>query len=260
MNIGIPKNISGRRPRARKWMYAGFLAVLLLAIFVGTPLHQTPPAEAQTATTLVKNTGQTAHSQGRSLSSGYPSEAQAFTTGTSPTGYTLSSIGVNFQSISNPSSAAAELSATLNENDSGKPGNALCILVIPTLTGLGVQTFNAPSSDPCPNLQASSTYHVVVTQTTFTESFKVHSTTGDNEDRGAATGWTIANNSNSYVDSTSSWDADSRRRALMIEVKGSAVVTQASTQVSNTGQTTSAAGILGCVDNCIKLGACQHLN
>ena len=158
MNIGIPKNISGRRPRARKWMYAGFLAVLLLAIFVGTPLHQTPPAEAQTATTLVKNTGQTAHSQGRSLSSGYPSEAQAFTTGTSPTGYTLSSIGVNFQSISNPSSAAAELSATLNENDSGKPGNALCILVIPTLTGLGGPDVQCAIVGPMP--QPSSQFHL----------------------------------------------------------------------------------------------------
>ena len=242
MNIGTPKNVSGRRPRARKWMHAGFLVLLLLAIMVGSPLHQTPPAEAQTATTLVKNTGQTAHSQGRSLSSTYPREAQAFTTGTSPTGYTLSSIGVNFQSITNPSSAAAELSATLNENDSGEPGNALCTLVTPTLTGSGVQTFNAPSSDPCPNLQASSTYHVVVTQTAFTKSFKVHSTTGDNEDSGAATGWTIANNSNSYVASSSSWGADSSSRALMIEVKGTAVVTPA--LVKNTGQTSSGTGTL----------------
>ena len=118
----------------------------------------------------------------------------------------------------------------------------MCTLVTPTLTGLGVQTFNAPSSDPCPNLQANSTYHVVVTQTTFTESFKVHSTTGDNEDSGAATGWTIANNSNSYVDSTSSWGADSSSRALMIEVKGTAVVTPA--LVKNTGQTSSGTGTL----------------
>ena len=73
----------------------------LLAMALGGALLWSAPAEAQTVTVLVKNTGQ-ADSGSRGLSSGSGTRnmgAQAFTTGANPAGYTLSSIGFSFDSI-----------------------------------------------------------------------------------------------------------------------------------------------------------------
>ena len=166
MNIGTPKNISGRCPRARKWMHAGFLVLLLLAIFVGSPLHQTPPAEAQTATTLVKNTGQTSSGTG-TLSSG--KRAQAFTTGRSGYGYAISSLGINFSNIASTSTAGSNIKVTLNSVSASDPGSVLCTLSDPTsFSSSGVQTFNVPpdtDSNPCPTLTPATTYYVVIERT-----------------------------------------------------------------------------------------------
>ena len=57
------------------------------------------------------------------------------------------------------------LTVTLNADNSGEPGDALCTLTDPaTFAASGVHTFDAPSSGTtCPTLTASTTYFVVVT-------------------------------------------------------------------------------------------------
>ena len=112
----------------------------LPALALGGVLLWSTPADAQTATVLVKNTGQPSsgsHTIDSSVNTGY---AQAFTTGANPAGYTLSSIGFDFASITATSTAGAHLAVTLNEVSSGDPGSALCTLTDPaTFSGSGVQ-------------------------------------------------------------------------------------------------------------------------
>ena len=163
------------------------------------------PEEAQftqhdTEVTLVKNTGQTADGTAVKLvSPANPKTpevvhrrrvAQQFTTGTSAAGYVLGSIGIDFDTIANSSTAGAALKVTLNEEgllvESGIPGRVLCTLSDPaTFTGSGLHTFDAPET--CPKLEPGRNYLVVVRRDNFaggTISLKV--TTSAGEDTGSA--------------------------------------------------------------------------
>ena len=188
------------------------ISFALLALALGGVLFATvQPAQAQTATVLVKNTMQTdAGSHGLSLGANFK-RAQAFTTGANPAGYTLSSIGFSFDSITMTSTAGANLVMTLNADSSGNPGAVLCTLTDPaTFSGSGVQTFDAPTTDPCETLAKETTYFAVVervaTNPTATASLDI--TASDNEDTGGADGWSIEDSS--YVVVSTLWveDAD----------------------------------------------------
>ena len=180
---------------------------------MGVALLWTAPAEAQTAPVLIKNDGQ-ADSGGRGLSSGSATRtkgAQAFTTGANPAGYTLSSIGFSFDSITSASAAGTDLVMTLNADSSGDPGGALCTLTDPgTFSGSGVQTFEAPTTDPCPTLTANTTYFAVVERvaSTATATISLDITSSDNEDSGGAMGWTIGDSLHEFMNSAWSSTAD----------------------------------------------------
>ena len=140
---------------------------------------------------LVKNTGQTLAST-IALESSSPKGAQAFTTGASETAYTLRSIGFDFNSISNISTAGGQLTVTLNAVDNGNPGASLCTLSDPSsFTGSGVQTFDVPAL--CPTLAPSTTYFVVIERESFTSDTISLNTTGTSEDSDSAAGWSISN-------------------------------------------------------------------
>ena len=105
---GLPWAPRARSPRAGPRAIppahpAPFLRAVsfaLLALALAGVLFWSAPAEAQTATVLVKNTDanrQPVH-YGLSLGANFK-RAQAFTTGANPAGYTLSSIGFSFDSI-----------------------------------------------------------------------------------------------------------------------------------------------------------------
>ena len=74
---------------------------------------------------LVKNTGQTPITSDI-LQSGSNQFAQQFTTGPNVGGYTLSSIGFQFGTIADTSTAGSQLTVTLNADNNGNPGAALC--------------------------------------------------------------------------------------------------------------------------------------
>ena len=202
------------------------LSLLALALALGGALLWLAPVHAQTATVLVKNTGQ-ADSGGRGLAIGTTSRnrgAQAFTTGANPAGYTLSSIGFSFDSITSTSTAGADLVVTLHADSSGDPAStALCTLTDPgTFSGSGVQIFDAPTTGPCPTLTAGTTYFAVVQRvaSTATATISLDITSSDNEDTGGVTGWTIGDSLHEYMNSAWSSDADHNFR---VEVKGYAV-------------------------------------
>ena len=131
--------------RPAPFLRASRFALLALALCGALLLMATPASAQQTVVTLVSNTGQS-DDLSIGLQSGFSADAQAFTTGSNASGYTLDSIGIEFRSITG-TSEAADLTATLNADNSGEPGDVLCTLTDPaSFTASGVQTFDAPSS------------------------------------------------------------------------------------------------------------------
>ena len=194
----------------------------LLALVLGGMLLWSAPAGAQTVTTFVKNTGQTADGFEQTFSSTFSGHAVSFTTGSNATGYPLDSIGINFSNIADTSTAADALTVTLNADNSGVPGDALCTLNDPaTFTASGVHKFSAPTTgtDLCPTLAAGTTYFVVMTSSSFTTAITLPVTTTSDEDSGAAAGWSIGHSR--YVLSFGAWSSNSSQ-AYLIEVNGAA--------------------------------------
>ena len=205
------------KPRARR---IGFriLAALTLIVMAAALLYTPPPAEAQTATTLVSNTGQTSGGTG-TLSSGR--RAQAFTTGRSGYGYAVSSVGIDFSNIASTTTAGGNIKVTLNSVSGSDPGSVLCTLSDPTsFSSSGVQTFNVPpdtDSNPCPTLTPGTTYYIVIERTGTGSDAIVLDMAGTSEDTGGAPGWSIADEQLSRTGLT--WNRVISQ-AHQIEVKG----------------------------------------
>ena len=121
----------GPLPSARPAPFLRAVSFALLAL--GGALLWSAPAEAQTATVLVSNTGQTTNNDGfYPLTDASNKKAQSFTAGTNATGYTVDSVGINFRSIPDTSTAGADLRVTLNDvATGGAPGTVLCTLSDP---------------------------------------------------------------------------------------------------------------------------------
>ena len=194
--------------------------------------------DAETAAALVGNTGQSGDA-GHDLGPAGAKRAQAFTTGTSKAGYALASIGIEFDDVSDPSSAPADLEATLNADGGGVPGDALCALTAPaSLSEGGVNAFDAP--DPgttCPALVKETTYFVVVERVRVTGSgaIAVGGTAGDAEDPEAAEGWSIADGSAAYSPQAAAQGWASDAFSYKIEVRGSSINNPAAGEATVTG-------------------------
>ena len=226
----------GAVPSARPAPFLRAASFALLAL--GGALLWSAPAEAQTATVLVSNTGQTANNDGSyPLTDALNKKAQSFTAGTNATGYTVDSVGINFRTISNTSTAGADLRVTLNDvATGGAPGAVLCTLSDPgSFTASGVQTFEAPTTGTeCPTLAARTTYFIVVdrVQVSAASTINLHGTRSEEEDTGAAAGWSITNGR--YLLISDSWIAHAHA-SHQIKVKG-ALNPEADVLVKNTGQ------------------------
>ena len=238
----------GAVPSARPAPFLHTARFALLAMAMGGVLLWSAPAEAQTATVLIKNTGRSVLIAliGPELNSTSIKRAQAFTTGANTNGYTLSSIGFDFHTIDDPSTADEHLTVTLNENDNGNPGDALCTLSDPvSFTSGAVNTFDAPTT--CPTLAASTTYFAVIERVTNTsDTISLETTSSSSEDSGGAAGWSIANERHflqSHFLQSGSW-LNFATQSHPIEVKGT-LNPEADVLVSNTGQETIAKLTLG---------------
>ena len=165
-------------------------------------------------------------------------KAQSFTVGTNATGYTLDSVGIHFRSISDISTAGADLRVTLNDvATGGAPGAVLCTLSDPgSFTATGVQTFDAPTTGTeCPTLAARTTYFIVVDriQVSAASTIDLYGTKSNEEDTGGAAGWSITNGR--YLLISDSWITHALA-SHQIEVKGT-LNPEADVLVKNTGQT-----------------------
>ena len=214
--------------RSQRRPLAAFAALAFAATGLAIVVADQHPAEAQTvtATSLVKNTGQTPYSgTGGDLSSFQPENAQGFTTGTDAVGYVLDSIGIDFLSIHANSDPGNELTVTLATVQAGSasiPDSNLCTLANPATFGSsGVQYFDAPTtgSSVCPRLTANTTYVVrVVRANNTSQTIRMDASSAAAEDSGAATGWSIANDRARLIDS---W-LDIEDDVFLIDVRGHA--------------------------------------
>ena len=189
---------AGRRPAlppfripAVRFARRGAAACLLgLALLLGFAA----PAQAQTSVTLVSNTGQSADG----ASTFAVARAQAFTTGSNTQGYKLTS--VTFPILGNVSTGTTvriESSGTDN-----KPGGSLGTLTL----SWTAQTVTGTTTGI--DLDANTTYFVVLGGGDIGATYD--RTDSNSEDAGAATGWSIGDNSfwgggNWDSTSTTSW-------------------------------------------------------
>ncbi|MCY4663065.1 MAG: cadherin-like beta sandwich domain-containing protein, partial [Acidimicrobiaceae bacterium] len=207
------------------------MAVALIAQALALASVDPQPAQAQTVTTLISNTGQ--NSAGAfSTDAVY---AQGFTTGTNAGGYTLSSIGLASTAESVPASVAV-FRVELWSGDSDGPDSKLASLVVPSSWGEEVVSFTAPANTV---LAPNTPYYVVFYENTAEGVLTFDTTASANEDAGAAAGWSIADDSHYQIGNTPD-DTDEFSEEpdspFLISVKGAPVPAL----VSNIGQTAGA--------------------
>ena len=172
---------------ARSGLSAATGFLLVVAGLLALPLQ----AQAQTVQTLVSNTGQTVSNTTGfvgPLSADLWRTAQGFTTGDSEAGYTLSSVDLYFGAIG----GTEAVTVSIYEADaSGNPGSSLHVLSTPATVANGLNTFTALANA---TLDKETDYIVVVegAGADFDDSFSVALTDTDDEDSGAASGWSIA--------------------------------------------------------------------
>ena len=174
-------------------------------------------AAEPTDTLLVKNTGKAKSSFNSTLDTLNQKRAQSFETGANAGGYSVSFISVRFHSVGKPTDADDQVTATLNSESGGNPGAALCTLTNPAgIVEDDVSHFAAPAS--CPDLDASTTYFVVLERTTAdaANSIGLNVTTDKGEDTGGLSGWSIGDDRHG---STGTWGSSSAD-VFMVRVWG----------------------------------------
>ena len=186
------------------------------------PLVSEPTATIVPADVLVRNTSRTSDSS-QGLTNSRQLRAQAFTTGAAEEGYNLDAIGFLFNNIASATTAGSHLTATLNEETSGDPGNVLCTLTDPTsFTSSGLHSFTAlTSGTQCPTLTANTTYFAVINRVTVTsDAITLQLTNSSGEDPGSVAGFSVGNDRH-HSQTGTTW-SDVSGQSYQIEVKGDA--------------------------------------
>ena len=166
-----------------------FLAIALVALAVLVVGDGAPPAQAQTATVLVSNFGQTAAISNFDLTTTSVVRAQGFATGSDSGGYTLGSIEANIRNAPTAEAQRDTIRAELwSATTAGAPDSIVASLTVPDhpITA-GTVKFTAPASTA---LKASTTYFLLI-YTTGNFNLGVTTAVGAAEDSGGAAGWTI---------------------------------------------------------------------
>ena len=170
------------RSRAGGGRFRRLAASLLVFAVLGTALPS--PAAAQTAISLISNTGQTGGDYG---GLDQFDQAQAFTTGANAAGYTLTGVDIDFNvyigNNSYPVSIWTEVSGSL--------GVSVDNLTSPSsLTDTALNSYTTSGID----LAASTTYFVHVDSSSGIVN-RLENTASNNEDSGGQSGWSIADGS-----------------------------------------------------------------
>jgi len=167
-------------------------ACALAAAFV--LLLGTPPAQAQSAVTLVSNTD---HVSGTASNLFL---AQSFTTGDQGATVTAIRLQLGARGAANP-----RISVKLREDNAGTPGDLVATFTNPaTLTGNALNTFNAP---PNTVLAAGTTYWVSINEGI---SNRQHVRNASSNDQSGEAGWTIGDGRKFRNNESSNWSDSSQ--------------------------------------------------
>ena len=221
LTIPAPTDVSPSAPRrpprfpalaqfasaARRVPRAPIPVAFALAVLAVLATVAPEPAAAQTVTTFISNTGQTATDSSQGV------RATAFTTGTGT--YTLSSVGI-VVSTQDPGSPTPVVK--IYGDTSGNPGTLLATMTNPgTITEEAVNVFTAPANTM---LSASTPYWVVTSNSAATngQGFRVSVISNTNLDSGTAAGWSIGNARWKGNIANTSWTPSSNR--IRFEIRG----------------------------------------
>ncbi len=173
--------------------------------------------------TLVSNHGQT---QGGYHSTTGFVNAQAFTTGSHALGYVLSAVEAVVEFAPNSSQLATIRAELWSAASGGAPGLKIADLTVPSSISVGTVSFAAPENTV---LQSGRSYFFLLYTTGDFDPRIDHVTTGD-EDSGAATGWSIADDryfKRSQLPGDSATWENASSNPLRITVKGNEQVPMA---------------------------------
>ena len=205
--------VGRRRPKLAARIAAAALPPVLAAALAA-------PAWAQTDRTLVANTDRPWDFASSTRAS------QPFRTGSNGPGYGLSSVGVHL--FISTGADSSNISVRIYSTRSNRrPRDLLYVLVNPsTFTHNAVNTFTAPAGA---TLSANTTYAVVASGAggTGDPGVRIDRTRSDDEDSGAAAGWSIGD-SRYYYAGSGSWVEDSES-VVMVEIKGTITPNTAAT-------------------------------
>ena len=164
---------------------------------------------AATSVALIRNDGQ----ENNVLTNLGDDRAQSFTTGSNIAGYKLTSVQIRFGTAG----SVPDHSVTIMDDDgSGAPGTEVGTLSTHSSVTAGLNSFAGDV-----DLDADTTYYVVVDMEVGKSTIKLTATTHDGEDAGGAAGWSIGNlmhwrNRNN----SGGWKQHSSGSSLMIVVNG----------------------------------------
>ena len=192
----------------------GALAALEVANFSGQAVKNNTPPPA-----LVSNTGQTASGFLGVGGSANWANALTFTTGGNATGYTLHSVDVTLAT----GTPLAATRVSIYETTGTPPaptGSGLHVLNNPaSLTASAVNTFTA---DAGATLAANTTYAVVVDRSSGSGTANIAKTTSNDEDSGAATGWSIGDKRH-FRQGAGSWSEATDAEKPLVAIRGTAM-------------------------------------
>ncbi len=176
-------------------------------------------AQAQTSVTLVSNIGQSAdHTSNLGID-----RAQSFTTGSNAAGYKLTSVTFPGTGVARTSHTTMRIESS---NASGQPGGSLGALTLSKNVNLYTGSTTGIDLDP------DTTYFVVLESTEPVNSYTYRRTNSDNEDSGAASGWSIGDGSRFFnAPGSPTWGSTSST-SWMIAIHGYAKITPAVSSVA----------------------------
>ena len=201
----------GRR-RARLFHCLPALALLLGAL---GPFAAAPAA----ADVLVSNIGQIRATTFYRLSNPTVTLAQGFTTGNHASGYELESIEASMGTTTTLTPGeVAKVRAELRTRNHLSSSRKLADLTVPSTITSGIVTFTAPVSV---RLAANTPYQLVVYAIDGQPKLNITYTVSDDEDDGAASGWSITNNGSRSSEEAGQGTLELLVGALRIRVNGS---------------------------------------
>ena len=159
------------------------------------------------------------------------SAGQKFTTGDAENGYTLSAVDVPGNTFHIDSSPRVSI---YTADPSGAPGSSVFVLGNPISLTAGAtnNTFSAPANA---TLAKETDYFVVFEETaTSSASYLLNVASAGDEDSGAATGWSIADDRYERASDSGDWSLNTVGYAVRIAIKGSATASDAPSNLEAT--------------------------